>query len=844
MADEDEDRETFREWARKLVVPSPKELFDKLESLGYRGQVRARRALCLMAHRHIKRIKQYAAANQDAGHAVVGPPKLNYLMMGPTGSGKTHLVDLLFVKILKVPVFIADMTNYSQTGYHGMDVIKILKSLITVADGNRFKAECGVVCLDEFDKTAGKRSEYQDVSGYGVQRELLKMLDGARVDVPEGHDDPSFQMSTSHISFIACGAFSGFKTAVRSIHGGPNIGFLGAADKSDSEQIAAAFTEEEIDNIEHFKKFGFMPELIARFRRVVTFDPLDEQTLLAIVQSEASKHAAAEFAKDGLQLNIEPAVFSHFVHTAVKTQIGARGLQQLLAKELEPVMYDLLPVKSSTVVNVKLEEGRVRCVPESAGSGAQETELEADSLDEDSAAEVRKLSFKFLITSNRRVVAVDYELCPQASEAGSILERMEPLRVVQPVCKAKWTGAKADKLIERARKYRKIVKSDEILMTALWNNCIEDQMVQPALRGPLNDVYRDALAFDRAHGRPDPKIWRERGTEIEESVAQTDVHILTEYELEPMFFADVSAQIRFRLANEFGLILPQVETRVSHSLPPRYYEILIRGMRRGRGELRPDRLMAIGPATTQFRGDVVREPVSGQSGIWIDPDDAVRAFQAGCTVYDPPTVIAKHLEHALRQNAWLLVSREHTESLLDIVKDKCARLAEEVEKGIGARKVTSVLRELVREHVPIKDITLILDTLLSLDSNAPLSEMVERVRHVLAPIICDRLAGTDGVLHAIEAGVATQAEMSSPEAAEQAKSFFAESIAATKSVGRRPVIIAPPTTRRAIYEILSPENDGIAVLSESEVDVWLSLSAGHRIVTEKMYRKDFDGGSK
>jgi len=110
--------EHFIKTVRELPVPSPQAMFQALEEHGYRGQDGARRALCLMAYRHVKRIKRIYVEGIDRGEL---PRKSNFLCAGPTGSGKTFLVETLFGKILKLPTALVDITTYSETGYVGQD---------------------------------------------------------------------------------------------------------------------------------------------------------------------------------------------------------------------------------------------------------------------------------------------------------------------------------------------------------------------------------------------------------------------------------------------------------------------------------------------------------------------------------------------------------------------------------------------------------------------------------------------------------------------------------------------------------------------------------------------------
>lgn len=362
--------EHFVKFVRELPCPSPQAMFVALHELGYRGQDRARRALCLMAYRHVRRIKRIYVDGVDRAEL---PRKQNVLCVGPTGSGKTFLVESLFGKVLKLPTALVDITTYSETGYVGQDPSTILTRLLHTADENPMLASIGIVCLDEFDKIASGQNNAifagagttKDVTGMGVQRELLKMLEASEVVVPLDLTHTSYAdhvvMSTADIAFIAAGAFSGFQQIAhrRAMRDSIGFGRDQPASVSDPDTIAVDFTADQVENVANFQAYGFLPELVARFTRVVPFKALDADTLKDILRSDVIARMSREFKLEGFELTIEEGVLDHVVGDALRRETGARGLASTLARALEDVAFDCFGLDGRGEVRVRMRQGEL-----------------------------------------------------------------------------------------------------------------------------------------------------------------------------------------------------------------------------------------------------------------------------------------------------------------------------------------------------------------------------------------------------------------------------------------------------------------------------------------------------
>ena len=356
-----DDEARLAQYVDRLPLMPPVEMAEELERSGYKGQPRQRAALALMAYRHIRRLKRIYV---DGEQRDALPPKQNVLMVGPTGCGKTYLVKLLFERLLGVPTIIVDATNFTERGYVGDDVSTMLTRLVETVRGDTTLAACGVICLDEFDKLASSSSNARfagqgttkDVSGYGVQRELLTLIEGTDALVPmdygfSGHG-PRLGLSTMDMPFIACGAFSGLELSRSNTT--RRIGFgVGSRSGTDSG---------EMPDVTVFQRYGFIPELIGRFTQTMHFPALDKGTLATILCENVLPCFQNEFHAEGLDLRVTDEALSLIVEQAANRGTGARGLQTELVGVVESAAYETFMRQRNVVLTITAQDGMLTCV--------------------------------------------------------------------------------------------------------------------------------------------------------------------------------------------------------------------------------------------------------------------------------------------------------------------------------------------------------------------------------------------------------------------------------------------------------------------------------------------------
>jgi len=323
------------------------------------GQEYSKKVISVSVYNHYKRISQESQDNIEI-------EKSNVVMVGPTGTGKT-LIAKTISKLLDVPLAIVDATVLTEAGYVGEDVENILTRLLQASDYNVEKAERGIIFIDEIDKISRKSdnpSITRDVSGEGVQQALLKLMEGAVVNVPpkggRKHPDQNFiKLNTSNILFIAGGAFNGIEKIISKRLNMNAVGFKNSKIKSVGE------SKHIIKNIipNDLKDFGLIPEILGRLpilTYMLELDSADLKKVLTEPKNSLIKQYVKLFEIDGIKLDFDDNALDYIVRKAIEFKLGARGLRSICESILIDDMFNMPGSnKKSLSINKKYIEGKL-----------------------------------------------------------------------------------------------------------------------------------------------------------------------------------------------------------------------------------------------------------------------------------------------------------------------------------------------------------------------------------------------------------------------------------------------------------------------------------------------------
>lgn len=332
----------------KVTVLKPMEIKAKLDEYIIE-QDTAKKVISVAVYNHYKRVLKLIKDGVDV-------QKTNIALIGPTGCGKT-LIAKTIAKLLDVPIVTVDATSFTQTGYVGRNAEDMLTQLVAEADGDIAAAERGIIFIDEIDKVAASGGDRLDVSGEGVQRSLLKIIEGNVIHVQQDQNkfmgkQETLRIDTSNILFIFGGAFVNLDKIIARRLSSTSLGF-----GADTTKVKADGTLDRVTS-DDLIKYGMTPEFVGRVGTVTTLQPLTEESLVRILSEPKDslvKQYTALLDADDVKLTFADDAVRRIATIALKRKTGARGLKAIIEDTMMDIMYTA-PTTGTTEVTITAKD--------------------------------------------------------------------------------------------------------------------------------------------------------------------------------------------------------------------------------------------------------------------------------------------------------------------------------------------------------------------------------------------------------------------------------------------------------------------------------------------------------
>lgn len=294
--------------------------------------------------------------------------------------------------------------------------------------------------------------------------------------------------------------------------------------------------------------------------------------------------------------------------------------------------------------------------------------------------------------------------------------------------------------------------------------------------------------------------------------------------------------MRRKIASDFGFLMPQVRIRDNLHLLPTQYQILLKGITIGDGKIVPDKFLAMdsGMATGEIKGEATKEPAFGLDALWILPEQKEDAIINGYTVVDPATVISTHMSELIKRNAEDLLTRQEVQVLIDKIKADFPVIIDDVQKVANIGLIQRVLKALLHEKIPLKDMLTILETIADIAEYTKNVDIItEQVRAKLSRVITQMYSGEDGIIRLLTFDTASEQMMLEKSHEKDGTRNLMLNVGEINALiqatskkaaellqkGVSPVvIIVDPALRRGVAEIFERFSLDVVTLSHAEID--------------------------
>lgn len=368
-----------------------------------------------------------------------------------------------------------------------------------------------------------------------------------------------------------------------------------------------------------------------------------------------------------------------------------------------------------------------------------------------------------------------------------------------------------------------------------------------------HDDEREALKPTKTH----EEIAKEEETALEDILKVEMLELTLGYQLirlaDNTQGGDLLERIRSmrrKIASDFGFLMPQVRIRDNLHLQPQQYQILLKGISIGEGVIIPEKFLAMdsGMATGEITGEATKEPAFGLDAMWIFAEEKELAIENGYTVVDPATVISTHMSELIKRNAEDLLTRQEVQLLIDKIKDDFPVIVDDVLKVAQIGLIQRILKALLHENIPLKDMLSILETIADVaEYTKNVDVITEQVRAKLSRVITQMYSSDDGVIRLLTFDTNSEQKMLEKSTERDGVRNLMLNVGEINSLiqatsakaaellqkGVSPVVvIVDPQLRRGVAEIFERFSLDVVTLSHAEIDSNATFEVMGSIVIE------------